>query len=97
MENKTALSVQNNICGISELGENFPDEKRPFFVCLNETKKFSNFDFFNNFHTEASQTGSSGGVAFSLNQEIFYTGFNHLECPDLDSVWIWAFSETSNY
>ena len=45
-------------------------------------------DFFNNFHTEGSQTGNFGGVALSVNQETLYTRINNLECPDLDSVWV---------
>ena len=45
-------------------------------------------DFFNNFHTEASQTGNSDGVAFSVSQVILYTRVNEIECPDLDSIWI---------
>ena len=101
MKHKTATFVQLNISGISEHSkttlEKFRDEKRPYFVCLNETKKILSPDFFNNFHTEASQTGNSGGVALSVNQEILYTRINDLECADLDSVWILAFSENSNF
>ena len=92
MKHKTANFVQLNICAISEHSktalEKFLDEKRPYFVCLNETKTFLKSDFFNNFHTEASQTGKSGGVALLVNQEILYTRINDLECPDLDSVCI---------
>ena len=43
MKHKPATFVQLNICGISDHSktalEKFLDEKRPFFVCLNETKK----------------------------------------------------------
>ena len=44
MKHKTATFVQLIICGISEHSkrglEKILDEKRPFFVCLNETKQF---------------------------------------------------------
>ena len=90
--NEKSYICTMNICGISELSkttiEKFLDGKRPFFVCLNETKKTLSSDFFKNFHTEASKTGNSGGVVLSVNQEILYTRINELDCPDLESVWI---------
>ena len=94
MKHRTSTFVQLNICSISEHSktalEKFLDEKHPYFVCLIETKDVLSSDFFNNFHTEASQTGNSGGVALPVNQWILYTRINDLECTDLDSVWIFG-------
>ena len=90
MKHKTATFVQLKICGISEHGktalEIFLVEKHPLFVCLNETISSLSSEFFKNVHTETYQTGNSGGVALSDNQEILFTRINELECPHLDSV-----------
>ena len=89
MSQKTATFVQLNICGVSEHSktalDNFIHES-VFFSFVSMEQKNLRSDFFNNFHTEASKTGNSVGVALSVNQGLLFARINEPEY--LDSVWI---------
>ena len=90
-----------NICGTSEHSktavEKFLDEKRTYFVCLNETQKKMSSDFFNNFHTEDSQSSNSGGVALQLTKRSFIQESMTSNAQIYTASWFWDFSENSNF